>query len=434
MKRSKILFVLFIVLSSTNLFAQMDNLSNMSAEWMRTGARNAATDAADIVVYNPAGLTKMDNGFHINLSNQSLFRHPSHSYDMGMGEGVKTFEQTGSDPFLPNLYVAYKRGNWALYSGVFMAGGGATLNYPHGSITTDLIGLGALAAAQGAYTTISSPMLKASSMYMTTTLGGSYAINKGFSVSMAARYLHAKNTAESSMTLSASPLDLPDMPLSLNTEDNATGFGGVISMNMTSIDRLDLSVRYETQVNLDFKTKQVHDDFGLTTDGGTHRRDLPAVFAFGASFELTSKLKSFADFNYYFQQNADWGKSSMLTNEEPMSKLAGNAAIYAMGFEYSASSKFLASLGGGYTKCSFGNISGYYTNMGTFEVVQNDNYNVNMGVSYKVCKMVTVNAGYMHTFYPKDLTVKALMAQPLDVDVTMNNSINAIAVGVNLSF
>jgi len=406
----------------------------MSAEWMRMGARNAATDAADIVVYNPAGLTKMDDGFHINLSNQSLFRHPSHSYDLGMGEGVKTFEQTGSDPFLPNLYVAYKKDNWAMYTGVFMAGGGATMNYPHGSITTDLIGMGALMGAQGAYTTVSNPMLKASSMYMTTTLGGSYAVNKCFSVSVAARYISAKNTAESSMTLSASPVDLPDMPLSLSTEDNATGFGGVISMNMTPIDRLDVSVRYETQVNLDFKTTQNHDDFGLTTDGATHRRDLPAVFAFGASLELTSKLKTFADFNYYFQQNADWGKSSMLTNEEPMSKLAGNAAIYAMGFEYEASSKFLASIGGGYTKCSFGDISGYYTNMGTFEVGQNDNYNINMGVAYKVCKMVTVNAGYMHTFYPEDFTVKALMAQPLDVDVTVNNSINAVAVGINLSF
>jgi long-chain fatty acid transport protein len=434
MKKSKVLFVLFTLLSTTNIFAQMDNLSNMSAEWMRSGARNAATDAADIVVYNPAGITQLHDGFHINLSNQSLFRHPSHSYDLGMGEGVKTYEQGSSDPFLPNLYVVYKMNNWALYSGVFMAGGGATMNYPHGSITTDLLGMNALMGAQGAYTAVTNPMLKGSSMYVTTTLGGTYAINKGFSISMAGRYIHAKNKAETSMTLTSSPMDLEDMPLSLNTEDNASGFGGVFSMNMTSVDHLDLSVRYETQVNLDFKTTQVHDDFGLTTDGETNRRDLPAVFAFGASYEICSKLKTFADFNYYFQQNADWGKSSMLTNEEPMSKLAGNAAIYAMGFEYKASDKFLASIGGGYTKCSFGNISGYYTNLGSFEVGQNDNYNVNMGIGCKVSKMVTVNAGYMHTFYPKDFTVKALMAQPLDVDVTMNNSINAVALGINLTF
>jgi long-subunit fatty acid transport protein len=91
-------------------------------------------------------------------------------------------------------------------------------------------------------------------------------------------------------------------------------------------------------------------------------------------------------------------------------------------------------VGGGYTKLGFGDVSGYYTNMGTFEVVQNDNYNINMGVGYKASKMLTVNAGYMHTFYPNDLKVKALMAQPMDVDVTVNNSINAIALGINLSF
>ena len=35
--------------------AQMDNLANMSAKWIRANARNAALDGADIVNYNPAG-------------------------------------------------------------------------------------------------------------------------------------------------------------------------------------------------------------------------------------------------------------------------------------------------------------------------------------------------------------------------------------------
>src|SRR6185369_13742162 len=114
MKNLKIVFmVIFMIINHANLLAQMDNLSNMSAEWMRTGARNAATDATDIVVYNPAAITNLSNGFHINFSNQSLFRHPSHSYDLGIGQGPQKFEQASSDPFLPNLYVAYKLNNWA---------------------------------------------------------------------------------------------------------------------------------------------------------------------------------------------------------------------------------------------------------------------------------------------------------------------------------
>ena len=434
MKIRKVTVLMFMFFCSTSLFAQMDNLSNMSAEWMRSAARNAASDAADVVVYNPAGITKMDDGFHVNFSNQSLFRNPTHSYDLGLGEGVKTFSQASADLFLPNIYFAYKKNNWAIYSGIFNAGGGATMDYTNGSITTDLISLGALTAAQAAYATTTNQMMKASSMYLTSTIGGTYAIDKCWSVSMGIRNISAKNTAVASMTLATSPIDYPDQPLNLDAKYNASGWGGVISMNVSPSENFDMSVRYETQVNLDFKTKTNKDDFGLTTDGSMNRRDLPAVLAIGAAYEWSPKFKMYADWNYYFQENADWGKSTMLTNEVPLSKLAGNAAIYALGCQFQASPKWMMSWGGGYTKMSFNDKEGYYTNIGTFEVVQNDNYNVNMGFAYKASGKVTMNAGYMHTFYPNDQTVKALLAQPLDVNVTTNNSINAFAVGVDLTF
>ncbi len=127
-------------------------------------ARNASTDATDAVVYNPAGITKLSNGFHVNLSNQSLFRKPSHSYDLGLGQGTQSYSQDGADAFIPNFYAAFKKNNWALFTGVYISGGGATMNYPTGSITTDLIGLQALMGAGGAYAEIKDPSLKASSI------------------------------------------------------------------------------------------------------------------------------------------------------------------------------------------------------------------------------------------------------------------------------
>ena len=181
-------------------------------------------------------------------------------------------------------------------------------------------------------------------------------------------------------------------------------------------------------------TKQFLDDLGLTSNGETNRRDLPAVFAFGAAYEFSPKIKTNLDINYYFQQKADWGKSSMLTNEAPLSALAGDAAVYAMCFQYQASPKFLASFGGGYTKMNFNDKEGYYTNVGTFEVVQSDNFNMNMGCAYKTSDKIRVNVGYMHTFYPSDQKIKALMAQPLDVDVIVNNCINALAIGIDFTF
>ena len=89
MKKLILISFLFISVCSQ---AQIDNLINLSAEWMRTGARNAATNGTDIVAYNPAGLTNLDAGLHINFSNQTLFRNPSHSYDLGLGDGNKNFK------------------------------------------------------------------------------------------------------------------------------------------------------------------------------------------------------------------------------------------------------------------------------------------------------------------------------------------------------
>ena len=130
-------FILFGL--SAQLPAQMDNLTNLSVEWMRMPARNAASDSADIVVYNPAALVRLSDGFHLNLGNQTLIRKPKHTYDLQLGAGERCFGQDGIDPFLPNFYAAYKKGRWAVYGGLYISGGGAVANYPEGSLSNDLI-------------------------------------------------------------------------------------------------------------------------------------------------------------------------------------------------------------------------------------------------------------------------------------------------------
>src|SRR5450759_46643 len=47
--------------------------TNQSAAWVRLPSRNASI-GIDAVYYNPAGLMKLENGFHISLSNQSIFQ------------------------------------------------------------------------------------------------------------------------------------------------------------------------------------------------------------------------------------------------------------------------------------------------------------------------------------------------------------------------
>jgi long-chain fatty acid transport protein len=434
MKKSIFSIILLLIVATFNEgFAQHDNLINSSAEWVRTPARNAANDAGDIVVYNPAGTVKLSEGFHINLGNQSLFRKPTHSWDLGMGEGEKSASQSGNDLFLPNFYATYKSGNWALFTGIFIAGGGATANYPSGSINTDLVGLQALMAAQGAYGATKGQYLKATSMYLTSTMGMAYSLSNKISMAISGRYIDAKNTTKAGVTLTASPLGLDDAPLELNTEDKAIGFGGVISMMYDVSPRFRSTLRYETAVNLNFETTQVKDDLGITTNGEKSRRDLPAVLAWGAAFAASTNVSIYGDVNYYFQKNANWGDFNNGTSVEDYSDMAGDALSVNLAATFNISPKLMWSTGGGYTDFKYSDISGYFTKTGAFETIPTDNWNINTGFSVKASKNVNMTFGYMHTFYASN-QIKAQLASPLDVTVKTENSLDAVAIGFDLTF
>ncbi|BDX37679.1 hypothetical protein CYCD_10340 [Tenuifilaceae bacterium CYCD] len=204
--------------------AQMDNLANMSAKWIRANARNAALDGADVVNYNPAGLVKMSDGIHISLNNQTLFRKPQHSFTLQFGK--KSFEQDGADPFLPALYAAYKKDKWAVSSGVYVTGGGASADYPDGSVNTYLLGylnLQTVNATYGTNYSVINGSLKASSYYIAVPVNFSYSITDKLALSLGGRYIIAKNHTKAE-------LNLPEIAsnTTIDYNKNATGFGGIV--------------------------------------------------------------------------------------------------------------------------------------------------------------------------------------------------------------
>lgn len=67
-----LLFVGGLIFSTASplIAGGVDNKHNFSAEYIRTLNRNAATDSADAVAYNPAGVVKMEDGLYVSLSGQ----------------------------------------------------------------------------------------------------------------------------------------------------------------------------------------------------------------------------------------------------------------------------------------------------------------------------------------------------------------------------
>ncbi len=384
--------------------AQMDNLTNLSVEWMRMPARNAASDATDIVVYNPAALVRLGEGFHFNLGNQSLLRKPSHTYDFGLGAGPRTFSQDGIDPFLPNFYAAYSKDKWALYGGLYVSGGGAVADYPHGSISTDLISIMVLSSPVldefgqptgyfygDLFQGTRDQFLKASSYYLTGTLGGAYAFTGALSASLGLRYVSAVNTTKMGLTLADSPFAYPDQALAFDSKDKASGMGFVLGLNYAASPKLDLAAHYESKVKLDFETTVNKDDIGLATDGSKNRRDLPAVLYLGAGYRWSPKLQMLVDFNYYFQTGADWGTTMFDGVETNWSKIAGDCYAAGVGFAYRVSDRLLVSAGTVFTKFLFKDKKEYYTRLGEYEAPKGDNWNNGIGFAFKASRKLTLN-------------------------------------------
>ncbi len=231
MKYFSIAVGLFCMIVSAKAYAQIDNLTNMSAEWVRMSNRNAATDAADIVVYNPAGLVSLSDGFHLNVSNQFMFRKPKHSFDDPISGGGLSFEQDGPDLFIPNLYASYKKGAWSAFTGIYIPGAGVTIDYPDGSYTTRAIGadllFNPLSPFFGAYSAISNESIEVSSRYLTGTLGGAYKLSDQVSIAAGLRYIKADNKIDGDLTVTgglAGPLT-PDVPLVVDLKQSAGGWG-----------------------------------------------------------------------------------------------------------------------------------------------------------------------------------------------------------------
>jgi len=174
--------------------------TNQSASWVRLPARNASV-GIDAVYYNPAGLMKLENGFHVSLSNQSIFqtREIENSYSgpggaYGLNEHIYNGEVTALA--FPSINAVYKMDKLAFSLGFYPAGGGGGALYEKGlpSFEMSPSDLVPLLASQGASAYRLDAYLEGSSTFLGLQGGLSYKINDWLSVAAGMRYVTAKNT------------------------------------------------------------------------------------------------------------------------------------------------------------------------------------------------------------------------------------------------
>jgi long-chain fatty acid transport protein len=120
--------------ASTVFAGAIENKTNWSAEYIRTLNRNAATDYADIAMYNPAGTVKLHEGFTVNGSIQFL----SKEYENNVTLGPTTVYNMESDEpsYIPGIFAVYNNEKFSIFGAFSNVGGGGKVDFSQGSWTT----------------------------------------------------------------------------------------------------------------------------------------------------------------------------------------------------------------------------------------------------------------------------------------------------------
>lgn len=328
--------VLIVGLASPAFGGGVDNKQNFSAAYAGSLSRNAATDAADVAAYNPAGMMLLKNGFYLELNAQPFTFDYDHTYN---GE-TKT---ASPNLVTPTGFGIYKADKWAWFGAFTINGGGGETEYDDGNIITERVGNALIAGAFFPIPgggTFSNEYAYAESYDYTLTTGASYKINDIFSVSAGIRYVWTDKEVDirGTYTFTGDIIGKYDQ--------DADGFGGVLGLNIHASDTVNIGIRYETKVDLDWETSV---DSATTSvgeailaangrvDGESYARDLPAVFGIGLEWKALPQLSINPSFTYYFEKDADWDTQNDVVDE--------NSYDLALGLQYDINEKWSATAG-----------------------------------------------------------------------------------------
>jgi long-chain fatty acid transport protein len=223
MKKTILASMMVIAVVMTTFAGGLLTNTNQSASWVRLPARNAST-GIDAAYFNPAGLMKLENGFHLSLSNQSIYqtREIENDYSgpgtlYGLNEHI--YKGTAKALAFPSIYAVYKKEKLAVSFGFNPIGGGGSATYEKGlpSFEMSASDLVPSLASQGAKAYRLNAFFEGSSVFMGFQGGLSYEVNDWLSVAAALRYVTARNTYQGHLT-----------DIELNMGGNWTRADGVI--------------------------------------------------------------------------------------------------------------------------------------------------------------------------------------------------------------
>jgi long-chain fatty acid transport protein len=391
--------VLVLGLASSLYAGGIINKQNLSADYIRTLNRNAATDSADAVAFNPAGTAMMQNGLYLRADAVYLLK--DYSNKLPSAPAIFNYGTLDSNEpsLIPGLFAVYKQDRWAAFFGVTIPGGGGFVDFKDGNARTVLLGVG-YAGAFGPPTGQQS--IEAESYYIGYSIGGSYKIFDSLSIGGGVRYVDAYQKFKGSAVGTGGPLGTT-ASVKIEREDQAWNY--FLGLNYAPIKDLNIALTYMSNTQLNFKadTRDNTTPLGPNSissrvgwvDGTHEREDLPGYIAAGVSyFIIPGKLRIEPNVTYYLEKEAKWEGSRFQDSDS-----AGNSYDIGVTLEYILNPQWKFSVGYLHTE-----IMGMNPNDMLPEAPELDANTLGLGLVWSPLERLDLTLGACRVWYESEKT------------------------------
>ncbi|TNF39902.1 MAG: hypothetical protein EP310_09835, partial [Bacteroidetes bacterium] len=180
--------------------------TNQSAQFIRMMSRNASLDI-DAVYFNPAGLVKLEDGWHFAAYSQTIFQDKNVECGFPLLNDPSYLGKV-SVPVFPTAFAVYKMDKWAFSFGFGPNAGGGSAEFERGlpsfeipisKVVPGLAGLTQINPALKVDGYDADLYFTGSSIFWGLQLGATYKISDAVSVYGGVRYMPSKNVYEGSI-------------------------------------------------------------------------------------------------------------------------------------------------------------------------------------------------------------------------------------------
>lgn len=401
-----------LMIYSSVFASYVDQLQDQSAEWVGNPTRLAATDSTDCIFYNPAGTVLIQDGLYASLGLQIIAFPNKVTVEDPSYPGQTTYRTSTPNAYVPNFYINYKQDNWAFYGSGNIIGGGGTLYWPNGLPNTnyvvryvDSLNIWKSGRQYWSGTYGASVNVEQFSQMPALTAGGAYALNSMISLSAGARAVFA----DQGMTVSidSSGLGTAGKYTAYEGEWKATGYCGILGIDVRPFKELNLAATFESLTKLDYRVDVDTDNsaastlstlFGYT-DGKKYRFDLPSKLSMGAEYTVLPDLKLSLSGIIYLTQ---WGKYEKPVHGGYESYDLKTAYELGTGFDWQILKH--VSWTGGINYCVM-NLKDEQLSEG---FIKNDLIDLGTGIRVRTDENFSVTISYMHNIYTEKENSKTI--------------------------